>query len=120
MTPERQKIVDRIKKLLALGDSSFDEEARNSLHLAHKDMKKHGVSFTELAGLEQKPREPTDDELTAHAAVLLSEHMADIGREGGLKGGRARALKLSAKRRKDIARAAGKASGEARRRNRGY
>ncbi len=120
MTPERLKILDRIKKLMALGDSSFEEEARNSLHLAHKEMKKHGVTLIELAGLEQKPREPTVAEVTEIAKTVLSEHMAYIGQMGGLKGGAARAKKLSAKRKREIAIKAGKASGEARRRNRGY
>lgn len=83
-------------------------------------MRKHGVTFTELAGLEQTPRDPTLDEILVHTRALLHEHMATIGREGGLKGGTARAKKLSPKRRHDIAIKAGKASGEARRRNRGY
>jgi uncharacterized lipoprotein YehR (DUF1307 family) len=120
MTTERQKILDRIKKLLALGDSNFDEEARTSLHQAHKMMKQHSVSYTELAGLEQTVRDPTDDEIVGHAAVLLHAHMATIGRKGGLIGGQARNRKLSARRRKEIAKAAGIASGEARRKNRGY
>jgi hypothetical protein len=34
----------------------------------------------------------------------VSEYLAQIGRKGGLNGGPARARKLSAKRRKDIAR----------------
>ena len=34
---------------------------------------------------------------------LLSAYMAEIGRRGGLKGGKARAAKLSAKERKRIA-----------------
>jgi len=39
----------------------------------------------------------------------IKEYLADIGRKGGLKGGRARAAKLSAKRRKQIAKRAAKA-----------
>jgi hypothetical protein len=34
----------------------------------------------------------------------ISEYLANIGRKGGLKGGKARAKKLSAKKRKQIAR----------------
>ncbi|HEV3278576.1 MAG TPA: hypothetical protein VG860_17300 [Terriglobia bacterium] len=34
---------------------------------------------------------------------LLSAYLAEIGRKGGLKGGKARAAKLSAKRRRRIA-----------------
>jgi hypothetical protein len=36
----------------------------------------------------------------------VSEYLAEIGRKGGLKGGKARAKKLSRKRRSDIARKA--------------
>jgi hypothetical protein len=40
---------------------------------------------------------------------LVSEYLSHIGRTGGLKGGRARAESLSAKRRSEIARKAAKA-----------
>jgi hypothetical protein len=39
----------------------------------------------------------------------ISEYLAAIGRKGGLKGGKARAKKLSAKRRKEVAVKAAKA-----------
>ena len=39
----------------------------------------------------------------------ISQYLAEIGRKGGLKGGQARAKRLSAKRRKEIARKAAKA-----------
>lgn len=39
----------------------------------------------------------------------ISEYLASIGRKGGLKGGNARARKLSAKKRKQIAQKAAKA-----------
>jgi general stress protein YciG len=120
MTDERQKLLDQIKKLMALGSSPFEEEARTSLHKAFKKMKENNVTLIELAGLEQKPRDPTDQEIGTHAERLLQEFMRAIGRKGGLKGGPARARKLSAKRLSEIGRAAGKASGEARRRKRGY
>jgi len=38
----------------------------------------------------------------------ISEYLAEIGRKGGLKGGKARAKKLSAKKRKEIAKKAAK------------
>ena len=38
----------------------------------------------------------------------ISEYLAKIGRQGGLKGGKARAKKLSAKQRKEIAKKAAK------------
>jgi hypothetical protein len=38
----------------------------------------------------------------------ISEYLAEIGRKGGLKGGRARAESLSAKKRKQIAKKAAK------------
>jgi hypothetical protein len=39
---------------------------------------------------------------------LVRTYLADIGRKGGLKGGRARAAKLTAQKRSDIARIAAK------------
>ena len=45
--------------------------------------------------------EPTDEPL--HARSPVSEYLAKIGRKGGLKGGKARAKKLSAKERKAVA-----------------
>ena len=63
---------------------------------------------------------PKDPNLLAHEIVRLtteeeapkrspiSEYLAKIGREGGLKGGKARAKKLSKKRRKQIAQKAAK------------
>jgi len=39
----------------------------------------------------------------------INEYLASIGRSGGLKGGKARASKLSTKRRKEIARKAANA-----------
>lgn len=58
---------------------------------------------------------PTDANQLAAAIVKLSteeppqsvaQYLAEIGRKGGLKGGDARAKKLSAKRRKQIAKKA--------------
>jgi hypothetical protein len=48
--------------------------------------------------------EPGKEERSA-----ISKYLAEIGRKGGLKGGKARAEKLSARKRKAIAREAAKA-----------
>ena len=48
---------------------------------------------------EEKPKVP--DQTQAEAAI--SAYLSLIGKKGGLKGGPARAKKLSAKRRKEIA-----------------
>lgn len=63
-----------------------------------RDLNKRAKSIVDIATSET-PQEPTaSDELKAAAAAL--------GRLGGLKGGNARAAKLSAKRRSEIARKA--------------
>jgi hypothetical protein len=54
----------------------------------------------------QDPEEVTE---TQSERSQISEYLAQVGRKGGLKGGKARAKKLSAKRRRDIARKAAKA-----------
>jgi len=121
MTPdERHKVLDRIKKLMALGQSSFDEEARTSLHLAFKLMKQHGISLADVAGASA-PQDNgtvnlTYDDINDLNAEAITDYMAYIGSKGGKKGGVTRARKLTAKRRREIARKAGQASGEARRR----
>ena len=45
----------------------------------------------------------TPDNAPKHDASTISEVMREMGRKGGLKGGKARAESLSAKRRKEIA-----------------
>ena len=52
---------------------------------------------------EEKPKEPERPKRDP-----ISEYLSQIGRKGGLKGGPARAKKLSAKKRKEIARNAAK------------
>ncbi len=47
----------------------------------------------------------------------VSEYLASIGRKGGLKGGKARAQKLSAARRRDIAKLAARARWDGRNNN---
>jgi hypothetical protein len=52
---------------------------------------------------EEKPKDPREAGQQA-----ISEYLALIGKKGGLKGGPARAKKLSAKKRKEIAERAAK------------
>jgi hypothetical protein len=70
--------------------------------------------------LPATPRSPSSSiprdarEFAAAVAGLMAEeavkeYLARIGRKGGLKGGKARAMKLSAQRRLEIARKAAKA-----------
>jgi hypothetical protein len=60
-----------------------------------KDANQRAAEIVRLSTEETKPeRDP------------VSEYLAHIGRKGGLKGGKARADKLSAKRRKEIAKTA--------------
>jgi hypothetical protein len=54
---------------------------------------------------EEKPKEP--EPLNERSPI--SEYLAQIGRKGGLKGGPARAKKLSAKKRMEIAKKAASA-----------
>jgi len=49
-------------------------------------------------------RQSTEEEPPKRSPI--SEYLAEIGRKGGLKGGKARAKKLSAKKRQEIARRA--------------
>jgi hypothetical protein len=53
---------------------------------------------------EEKPIEPEQPKERS----LISKYLSQIGRKGGLRGGPARAKKLSAKRRKEIAEEAAK------------
>ena len=52
---------------------------------------------------EETEEQPKPDERSA-----ISKYLAEIGKKGGLKGGKARAAKLSAKRRVEIAKNAAK------------
>jgi hypothetical protein len=65
-----------------------------------------------LSGSSRLPRNAS--EFAAAVAERMAEqsvkeYLARIGRKGGLKGGKARAMKLSAQRRSEIARKAAKA-----------
>lgn len=59
---------------------------------------------------EEEPEEILVDEIenTSNRSPV-SQYLAEIGRKGGKKGGKARAEKLSAKRRQEIAKKAAKA-----------
>ena len=58
----------------------------------------------------QDPDEPKPEETgPLPERSPISEYLAQIGRKGGLKGGRARAKKLTAKKRKEIAQRAARA-----------
>jgi len=59
--------------------------------------------IVDIATGEIEDREPTPEEQGKDPAAV------SLGRRGGLKGGKARAKSLTAKRRKDIAKAAAQA-----------
>jgi hypothetical protein len=65
-----------------------------------KDPNKLAYNIMQLSTEESEERSP------------ISEYLSQIGRKGGLKGGPARAKKLSAKKRKEIARKAASARWE--------
>lgn len=67
-----------------------------------KDTNQRAAEIVRLSTEETKPApDPERDP--------VSEYLAQIGRKGGLKGGKARAAKLSARKRKEIAKKAAKA-----------
>ncbi len=102
MTEARRRIIDRIKALMARGDSSFEEEARTSLHMAHKLMKQHGVTFADLAGATSPGTGYSPEEAIEMATELIAEERRTLASMGG----QARAAKLTPKRRTEIARKA--------------
>jgi len=57
----------------------------------------------------EEPTEPTPIQEPKQERSAISEYLATIGRKGGLKGGKARAERLSAKRRSAIAKKAANA-----------
>ncbi len=60
-----------------------------------KDTNQRAAEIVRLATEQPQEKPPTRSP--------ISEYLASIGRKGGLKGGKARASKLSAKRLKEIA-----------------
>ena len=57
----------------------------------------------------EETEEPTPTEEPKKERSAISEYLATIGRKGGLKGGKARAAKLTAEQRKEISQKAIKA-----------
>ncbi len=76
---------------------------RRSSKKLSEDPNQRAAEIVRISTEEQKeePKAPPLD-------VPILEYLAKIGRKGGLKGGKARAHKLSAKRRKEIAKKAAK------------
>jgi hypothetical protein len=69
-----------------------------------KDANKRAFEIVKLS--TEEPEEPTSTAEKTPAEderSEISKYLAEIGRKGGLKGGKARADSLSAKRRKEIA-----------------
>jgi len=64
-----------------------------------KDPNKLAYEIVQLSTKEPEPQKERS---------LISEYLSQIGKKGGLKGGPARAKKLSSKKRKEIARNAAK------------
>ena len=65
-----------------------------------------------MSGSSRLPRNASDSAAAVAARMgeqSVKEYLARIGRKGGLKGGKARAMNLSADRRSEIARKAAKA-----------
>ena len=72
---------------------------RRSSKALPKDPNKLAYEIVQLSTEEpEQPKERSE----------ISKYLSEIGKRGGLKGGPARAKKLSSKRRKEIARKAGK------------
>jgi hypothetical protein len=68
-----------------------------------RDANQLAKSIVDIATGESEDREPTPEEQGKDPAAV------SLGRRGGLKGGRARAASMTAKRRAEIARKAAKA-----------
>lgn len=103
MASDRSSILGKIKGLIARAESDFAEEARTSAHLAFQLMKKHDITFAELAGDTTPATGFSPDEIEHIVAEMMAQEMAERGRKGGL----ARAKNLSQKRRSEIARKGG-------------
>jgi hypothetical protein len=67
-----------------------------------KDVNQRAAEIVRLSTEEPTEQPQTPQEIEKPRS-LISEYLSQIGRKGGLKGGKARAEKLSAKRRKEIA-----------------
>jgi hypothetical protein len=81
---------------------------RRSSKKLPKDPNKLALEIVRLSTEEPgEPEQLTKTDIPKRSPI--SEYLAEIGRKGGLKGGKARAEKLSAKKRKEIAQKAAKA-----------
>ncbi len=72
-----------------------------------KDANKLAHEIVRLSTEEEEPQEPAKEE-TSKERSAISQYLAEIGRKGGLKGGKARAEKLTPEQRKEIAQNAAK------------
>jgi hypothetical protein len=72
-----------------------------------KDPNQLAYEIARLSTEEEPEEKPKDSQEAAQEAI--SAYLSLIGKKGGLKGGPARAKKLSAKKRKEIAQGAAKA-----------
>ena len=76
---------------------------RSSIKLS-SDINKRALEIVRLSTEESQEEIPVKKEKPKKKKLSpISEYLAEIGRRGGLKGGKARATKLSVERRKEIA-----------------
>jgi hypothetical protein len=74
-----------------------------------KDSNQRAYEIFRLSVEESDEKTPTPkDKEQPPEKSEISKYLAEIGRKGGLKGGNARAAKLSARKRKEIAQKAAK------------
>lgn len=108
-------VISRIEALMARARSPEIEEARTCAYLAIEQMTKHGLTLQALQAEREKLDRLERDLLEAIQIakgaqvardMTLKEMSQELGRLGGLKGGPARARKLSAKRRLEISKQA--------------
>ncbi|HEY3277958.1 MAG TPA: hypothetical protein VGJ94_15175 [Syntrophorhabdaceae bacterium] len=71
-----------------------------------KDPNKLAFEVVRMATEEEKPPEPEQPTEPVKERSPISAYLAEIGRKGGLKGGKARAEKLTPEKRKEIAKKA--------------
>ena len=78
--------------------------------MQNRSSKKKSSDVNTLASqiVEEVTEETSEDQEKETEVVIKNPHAQALGHLGGLKGGKARAAKLSAKRRKEIAQKAAK------------
>jgi hypothetical protein len=126
-------VLNRIESLMARARTSSGttiDEARTSAYIAIQEMAKHGLTLPAIRAEREKLERLETDLIEAiqiaknEIAVrnmTVSQMAFELGRRGGLKGGHARAKRLSPERRLEISRKANlakaiKRSGKQRRR----